>query len=70
MTKPALTAFKIIATGAPWLISMYTLYWLEYDEIWSPDTSHRGKFSVIILIIGMGLSFLVYSRLFKSGNTR
>ena len=45
----------------PWLISMYTLYWLQYGEIWTTETAHRGKISVAILITGMGLSFLVHS---------
>jgi hypothetical protein len=44
---------------------MYMLYWLEYGRIWTLDTPHRGKISVIILMTGMGLSFLVYTRLFK-----
>ena len=43
---------------------MYTLYWLEYGEIWTTATPHRGKTSVIILLLGMSLSFLLYTRLF------
>ena len=46
----------------PWLISMYVLYWLEYGEIWTTETAHRGKISVAILALGIGLSFLVQSR--------
>ena len=49
----------------PWVVSMFALYWLEYGEIWTTATPHRGKTSVIILMIGMGLSFLLYCRLFK-----
>ncbi len=45
----------------PWLISMYVLYWLEYGEIWTSETAHRGKITVAILVVGMGLSFLVQS---------
>jgi hypothetical protein len=45
---------------------MYTLYLLEYGKIWSLETPHRGKISVIILLTGMGLSFVIYSRLFRA----
>ncbi len=52
---------RLAAIFAPWVISMYVLYWLEYGEIWTTDTPHRGKTSVAILVAGMTLSFLVYS---------
>ena len=55
-------ALKIAIVFTPWLISMYVLYWLEYGEIWTTETAHRGKISVAILAVGMGLSFLVHSR--------
>ncbi len=55
-------ALKVALAFTPWLISMYTLYWLEYGEIWTSETAHRGKISVAILAVGMGLSFLVHSR--------
>ena len=57
------TILKAIAACAPWIASMYVLYWLEYAGIWALDTPHRGKTSVIILIIGMSLSFIAGSRL-------
>ncbi len=47
---------------APWVISMYLLYWLEYGEIWTNETAHRGKVTVAIVAVGMALSFLVHSR--------
>ena len=49
---------------------MYVLYWLEYSGTWSLDTPHRGKSSVFILAIGLGLSFLAYSRLFDKQSNR
>ena len=55
-------ALKVAIAFTPWLISMYALYWLEHGEIWMSETAHRGKISVAILAIGMGLSFLVQSR--------
>ena len=56
------SALKVTVAMAPWLISMYTLYWLEHGEIWTTETAHRGKISVTILVIGMTLSFFIMSR--------
>jgi hypothetical protein len=56
-----LYALEIAIAFTPWVISMYVLYWLDYGEIWTSDTAHRGKIAVAILAIGMGLSFLVQS---------
>ena len=61
----ARNALKVAIAFTPWLISMYVLYWLEYGEVWTTETAHRGKASVAILVVGMGLSFLVQSRLAK-----
>jgi hypothetical protein len=55
-------ALKAVIAFTPWLISMYVLYWLEYGEVWTTETAHRGKISAAILVVGMGLSFLVHSR--------
>jgi len=62
-----LKAIKAAIAFTPWLISMYVLYWLEYGEVWTAQTPHRGKISVTILVVGMGLSFLVQSRFTKHG---
>lgn len=56
---------RIAIIALPCLLSMYTLYCLEYGEIWALDTPHRGKSSVIILLLGMGLSFLLFAKLYK-----
>ncbi len=56
-------AIEIVATMTPWILAMYVLYWLEQGQIWSTETAHRGKMAVTILVIGMGLSFLIHSRL-------
>jgi len=53
---------EVAIAFAPWVVSMYMLYWLEYGEIWTTETAHRGKISVTILVVGMALSFLVHSR--------
>ena len=54
-------ALEVATAFAPWVVSMYVLYWLEYGEIWTTETAHRGKISVSILAIGMASSFLVHS---------
>ena len=56
---------KVIIALLPWVVSMYTLYWLQYGEIWTTATPYRDKISIIILLFGMSLSFFLYSRLFK-----
>jgi hypothetical protein len=61
----ARNALRVAIAFTPWLISMYVLYWLEYGEVWTTETAHRGKASVAILVVGMGLSFLIQSRLAK-----
>lgn len=55
----------VAVTALPCLLSMYILYSLEHGGIWAPDTPHRGKSSVLILMVGMGLSFLLFSLLYK-----
>jgi hypothetical protein len=59
-------AMQTVIAFVPWVLSAYLLYWLEYGEIWTTETAHRGKVSVVILAIGMGLSFLVNSHFAKS----
>ena len=58
-------ALQIAVAFTPWVISLYVLFWLEYGEIWTTDTAHRGKITGAILVLGMGLSFLVKSHFAK-----
>ncbi len=58
-------ALNITIAFTPWVISMFVLYWLEYGEVWTTETAHRGKISVAILATGMVLSFLVQSHFAK-----
>jgi hypothetical protein len=58
-------AFEVAIAFTPWVVSMYLLYWLEYGEIWTTDTAHRGKIAVAILAVGMGSSFLIQSNITK-----
>jgi hypothetical protein len=61
-TPPVRYVLEIAIVFTPWVISMYTLYWLDYGEIWNSETPHRGKIAVAILALGMALSFLIKSR--------
>ena len=54
-------ALKIAIAFAPWLIAMYTFYWLESSGTWTSETPHRGKISVVMLATGMVASFFVQS---------
>ena len=58
-------ALEVVIAFVPWVISMYVLYWLNYSEVWTIETAHRGKISVAILAAGMALSFLVQSHFSK-----
>ena len=40
--------------------------WFESNGILTSETTHRGKLSVLTLMIGMGLSFLIQSYFMKS----
>ncbi len=65
MKAQSLYALEVAVAFVPWMISLYVLYWLESAEIWTTETAHRGKITVAILAVGMGLSFLVKSLLAK-----
>jgi len=67
--KPARHLLEVAISFVPWLMSAYVLYLLQYGEIWTTATAHRGKISVAILAVGMGLSFLVRSHFAKQGQT-
>ncbi len=56
---------KIAAALAPCILSMYLLYCLGKYEIWVPETPHRDKMTIVILIIGMAMSFFARSYFVK-----
>ena len=56
-------ALEVTIAFAPWVIAIYVFYWLYSNGIWASDTPHRGKMSVALLVFGMGLSFLIQSRI-------
>lgn len=49
----------------PWVLSLYLHYWLLDTGTWEPRTPFRGLLSVALLATGLGLSFVVYSLLFR-----
>ena len=59
-------ALKIAIAFTPWLMAMYAFYWLDSSGIWTSETPHRGKLSVLILVTGMIASFLVQSHFAKN----
>lgn len=65
--KKASDALKIAVAFLPWLISMYLLYWLGESGSWALDAAYRDKITIVIVALGMALSFLLHSRLFHWG---
>lgn len=61
----ARNTFKLAIALSPWLFSMYLLYWLGKYEVWLPETAHRDKITIVVLIAGMGLSFLLQAHFSK-----
>jgi len=53
-----------VAAG-PMLASMYFLYWLDREAIWTGETEHRGKISFLVIVVGMSLTFLILSRFMR-----
>lgn len=54
---------EIATSLVPWVASMYVFFWLEQSRIWTFETPHRGKLSVILMGAGMLLSFVIYAYL-------
>ncbi len=46
---------------APLILAMYTLYYFGKYEIWIPETPHRDKITIAVLVFGVSLSFWLYS---------
>ena len=56
---------KKLMSFLPFMVSMYFLYFLEKAEIWSPEMPHRDKITIVVLILGMGMSFYLLSAIKK-----
>ena len=53
------------AVSLPWLIALYLHFWLAQTDAWSPEQPYRGLMSVLLLGLGMLISFLLHGRLTK-----
>ena len=53
-------SIKNIINFIPWVMSIYVFYLLD-TNLWTYETPHRGKISVIIMTVGMILSLKLYS---------
>jgi len=51
------------AVSLPWLIALYLHFWLVQNDGWSPEQLYRGPMSVLLLALGMLMSFLLHGRL-------
>ena len=51
------------AVSLPWLIALYLHFWLAQNDTWSPEQPYRGLMSVLLLALGMVMSFLLHGRL-------
>ena len=49
----------------PWLITLYLHFLLAQSDAWSPEQPFRGLMSVLLLGLGMLISFLLHGRLTK-----
>ena len=54
-------ALRTVVSLLPWIASMYLFYWLDATDIWTPETPHRGKLSVLLLGSGMLATFFLYT---------
>ena len=52
---------KAVYYFIPWAISIYIFYWLD-TNLWTYETPHRGKISVIIMLLGMTISLKIASK--------
>ena len=60
-TSKLLDWIKTAIAAGPWILSMYALYYAEKHQIWIPETPHRDKITIVVLVLGLGLSFLLKS---------
>jgi len=61
ITQKSKKLLKAICYFIPWVVSIYIFYWLD-TNLWTYETPHRGKISVIIMSIGMIISLKIASK--------
>lgn len=54
-------ALKIVIALIPWGITLYIQHWLEREAVWEVSMPYRSLISVVLLVVGMGLSFVLYN---------
>ena len=47
----------------PWLVALYLHFWLVENGVWAAEQPYRGLMSVLLLALGMLISFLLHGRL-------
>ena len=47
----------------PWLVALYLHFWLAESGVWAAEQPYRGLISVLLLALGMLISFLLHGRL-------
>jgi hypothetical protein len=52
---------KAFLALAPLIGAMYTLYYFGKYEVWIPETPHRDKITIAVLVLGFFASFWLYS---------
>ena len=63
-------AVQFILGIAPMIAAIYLLYWLGKSEVWVPETPHRDKITIVIVALGMGVSFMAVSRLLRQPGSK
>ena len=61
---------RILLSFLPWALALYLHYWLEQSGVWRVDMPGRSALSIVLLAVGMGLSFALHSRLSRSSAPR
>lgn len=54
---------RIVLALLPWAFALYLHYRFEHGGVWDVDMPFRALISVVILTLGMGLSFFLHSLL-------
>lgn len=62
--------FKLTVAALPAVAAIYLLYWLEQSGTWVPQTPHRDKITVAVLVVGMLGSFFVQSYFLKAAKAK
>ena len=60
-TSRLLDWIKTAIAAGPWILSMYALYYAEKYQVWIPETPYRDKITIVVLVLGLGLSFFLKS---------